>query len=820
MAVEYTETLIREYHTFVDTESVSIPRDGIDSDFFDLNTYYILVTFRNTGTVKLYFTGFIRDTSAPIIGAKLTENRDGIFNTETGWPNDEDVIVSGTVFGISEAIPKQAFEFVVDTQKTYRIYFRNTNTNPGHLIIQPRIQFNQSDGPFWSDTRINLKTVTETSTVNIYEPEQYKYYCYQLKFAESGVARIERILGEDQTAVYVTDEYNYSIYSKTTGVFDTEELISPDAYVVYAGNLEISVRSGVTLYIWIKHIPGTDTTPVQFRIYPPGSAWYTERFKSNTMVTRDGVSWTVGGRTIGTKMVEYVPLGFNPSGKYKFNMTVAGTDKYRAYLTSSTDIDSNGVPTSIIKSGTSGQIGFDLEETVYGGESYYLMFRTDSGDPNTDDGIITISFVEGIDSSNWYCYSETIDDGHPRPTQFKKYYTYDQHILHRVVMSFTKSGTVKFYSSAPTIQDTCSPRGWIASHVDAYNSTEGTPSSSAHIYAHDEGYENPSDQFYIEVSVQQGVLYDFWFRLQYETQTGYGYISIDPPGWSEVDWQCYDRTWITDLLDLPAGVVTKECRFDQPLYNAKYKISFLSSGVITIGSSGSIAVSGFIGDTDNGFHEYDGEPLDSDASAVGNNNFVFTFTVTAGTIYYLWIKGNDATVSGTTNFSIAAPDSWSYTDEERVDVADTSSVPLTLAKSVGFCIPIQFSTPGTAEITMSDSVEIIGYFASSKGSYSTADGVPATYQITDYSESGKVLQIISRVANAAPYYLWVRGKTAITDGSITLSIVLTSSNEGYCWIFTDSGWKRAKPYIYTGTTGGWKPATPWIFTSSGWKKCN
>ena len=43
------------------------------------------------------------------------------------------------------------------------------------------------------------------------------------------------------------------------------------------------------------------------------------------------------------------------------------------------------------------------------------------------------------------------------------------------------------------------------------------------------------------------------------------------------------------------------------------------------------------------------------------------------------------------------------------------------------------------------------------------------------------------------------------------------SQDGYAYIYTNQGWKKAIPYIYTNQ--GWKKAIPYIYTVNGWKKC-
>ena len=75
------------------------------------------------------------------------------------------------------------------------------------------------------------------------------------------------------------------------------------------------------------------------------------------------------------------------------------------------------------------------------------------------------------------------------------------------------------------------------------------------------------------------------------------------------------------------------------------------------------------------------------------------------------------------------------------------------------------------------------------------------------------------------YYLYIRGYPDSNDNYIPRAIntllYATIPSSGCVYIFNESTWQKAIPYIYTGSgTGqGWKQVQVYIFNNSIWKKC-
>ena len=79
-----------------------------------------------------------------------------------------------------------------------------------------------------------------------------------------------------------------------------------------------------------------------------------------------------------------------------------------------------------------------------------------------------------------------------------------------------------------------------------------------------------------------------------------------------------------------------------------------------------------------------------------------------------------------------------------------------------------------------------------------------TIDASEFLTEGNVYRIRAFVVNSSGY-------VSATSGWLTIEF----GDTGICWIY-DGGWKRAIPYIYTGT--GWTKAVPYIY-NSGWKSC-
>lgn len=106
-----------------------------------------------------------------------------------------------------------------------------------------------------------------------------------------------------------------------------------------------------------------------------------------------------------------------------------------------------------------------------------------------------------------------------------------------------------------------------------------------------------------------------------------------------------------------------------PMTIYRYRVSFASSGTATFYTFGDVDTYGYLGTT-TGWDSSTGKPtsyltLNDDASS-SDRNFSISYNVTAGTSYYIWVRGYSSSASGTTYLFIIPPASrptnfsWTY----------------------------------------------------------------------------------------------------------------------------------------------------------------
>lgn len=102
-------------------------------------------------------------------------------------------------------------------------------------------------------------------------------------------------------------------------------------------------------------------------------------------------------------------------------------------------------------------------------------------------------------------------------------------------------------------------------------------------------------------------------------------------------------------------------------------VKFSTSGTVTFYTSGSTDTKGYLSTT-TAFDNTNGYPsaiLKEDDDSAGNYNFKFTYSVTAGTTYYIWVRGYDTSTAGSTTLNIdlsaGRPALFNWTDDGDVD---------------------------------------------------------------------------------------------------------------------------------------------------------
>lgn len=188
--------------------------------------------------------------------------------------------------------------------------------------------------------------------------------------------------------------------------------------------------------------------------------------------------------------------------------------------------------------------------------------------------------------------------------------------------------------------------------------------------------------------------------------------------------------------------------------------------------------------------------LTEDDDSGGSSNFSFTYSVTANTTYYLYLRAYSNQYSGTTTVNITPP-----TGSSRPQAGQITNVSVT-ADSI--------TVRGT-EIAGATSYE----FAIRKSSDPSSATLFYTNSTSSYTFSG--------LSPSTTYVVNYRGMNDSYDGVYGTSQNVTTSSQasasGYVYIYTSGGWKAATPYIYDRSSASWKVATPYIYdrSSGSWK---
>ena len=226
--------------------------------------------------------------------------------------------------------------------------------------------------------------------------------------------------------------------------------------------------------------------------------------------------------------------------------------------------------------------------------------------------------------------------------------------LYRYRVSFANSGTAKFYTegtSADTYGFLSTSTGW--------DSEDGAPTSPLK----EDDDTNGAPNFFISYNVTAGTNYYIWVRGYSGTTTGSTTLYIEPPG----------QSWTVSSGALGTISAEKSASFSLSAKQIKrYSVSFENSGEATFYTSSSEDTYGYLS-TSSSFDSTNGEPssyIDSDDDSSSGNNFAISYNVTAGTIYYIWVRQYSGNSTGAIDLYIEPPEaaavrpsnfSWTYT---------------------------------------------------------------------------------------------------------------------------------------------------------------
>lgn len=248
------------------------------------------------------------------------------------------------------------------------------------------------------------------------------------------------------------------------------------------------------------------------------------------------------------------------------------------------------------------------------------------------------------------------------------------------------------------------------------------------------------------------------------------------------DWQLYEER---------AGTVSSS--FDFPYNNGfegmtlyRMSITFSQNVTVTFSTSGSADTIGWLSEyNQTGWDDTTGRPTDyvaSDDDSGSGSNFEFSYTCTAGNVYYLWYRtyGEGGFVGSTITLSVnlgAPAQQWSYDGVSGYSsLSSEVQKSISLSSMVGQYFGVSFRDAGTATISAPSGSNIDLFVTDANYSFDTSDGYPFDYG------GGKASSSLSHNINVTAgmtYYVWVKGATSSTYGDVTITITPYSAPTGW-----------------------------------------
>lgn len=231
--------------------------------------------------------------------------------------------------------------------------------------------------------------------------------------------------------------------------------------------------------------------------------------------------------------------------------------------------------------------------------------------------------------------------------------------VNRYSVRFSSSGTATFETSGSL--DTM---GYLST-TTGFDSDEGVPTS--YIAYNDDG--GSGSNFKISYSVSANTTYYIWMRCYAITSSGSTTLTITPPGGSSSDIQTYTWTGVSAAKSQSLTIATGGAY--------RFKITFAKSGSATFYTSGSVDTYGYLSlsatwdSSSRAPNSYIAYNDDTEGS-----NFSITYNVTAGTIYYAYVRLYNATASGNTTFHVTPPSGiskWNWNGSNGSATASATS---------------------------------------------------------------------------------------------------------------------------------------------------
>lgn len=198
------------------------------------------------------------------------------------------------------------------------------------------------------------------------------------------------------------------------------------------------------------------------------------------------------------------------------------------------------------------------------------------------------------------------------------------------------------------------------------------------------------------------------------------------------------------------------------------RLGFATSGTVTVTLSRTDMTVYIVSGGDYSYNTQNGAPFTYDGGEASGGTSR-TFSATAGDVYYLWVRGDSSSVTGTVTVTISLGNvQWSYDNGygDRAGISTEITQQVSLTGYTGALFRVSFSSSGTASFATSTSSAYV-YVTSGNYSYNTQSGVPFAY---DGTEAPGGTNITFTVSSGSYYYIWVKGVSASYTGTVTVTI--------------------------------------------------
>lgn len=242
-------------------------------------------------------------------------------------------------------------------------------------------------------------------------------------------------------------------------------------------------------------------------------------------------------------------------------------------------------------------------------------------------------------------------------------------------------------------------------------------------------------------------------------------------GYSDTNWAIGSTP---EYLDTDA-TVEKYLSFGKAGYVARIKVSFVHSGKAVFYTTGDADTYGYLSTVSTLDPQLGGptEILKENDDAGSGSNFRITYNVTAGTIYYLWVRLIYIEDTGTTTVYIKPPPQW------KLGVtSDYSNLSSSVSRDLSFGtagyvarFKVSFANSGEATFYTTGTDDTYGYL-SKVSTLDTENGGPTTILAEgDDSGTDRNFSFTYNVTAGTTYYFWVRliyiDETGTTTAHIT-----------------------------------------------------